>query len=84
MFERVTVQASDVEASARRFYAHLAPRAGLRLGTDTAERVQCKGNGGSFSLVAGTPTEHAAMAFAAAGPAESLTDPDGNRIELVG
>ena len=39
--------------------------------------------GGDFSIVEGEPTEGVHLAFAA-GLDESLTDPDGNTVELVG
>ena len=53
-------------AAARRFYETIGPHAGLRLGTDTDERVQFLGVEGSFSLVAGdAPTEAVHLAFAA-------------------
>jgi catechol 2,3-dioxygenase-like lactoylglutathione lyase family enzyme len=50
-------------AAAKRFYETIAPHAGLRLGTDTGERVSFLGSSGSFSLVAGAPTENLHMAF---------------------
>jgi catechol 2,3-dioxygenase-like lactoylglutathione lyase family enzyme len=50
-------------AAARGFYETIAPHAGLRVGTDTPERVSFEGGSGSFSLVAGTPTENLHMAF---------------------
>jgi catechol 2,3-dioxygenase-like lactoylglutathione lyase family enzyme len=50
-------------AAARSFYETIAPHAGLRVGTDTPERVSFEGGSGSFSLVAGTPTENLHMAF---------------------
>lgn len=83
--DHLWIRLADV-AAARAFYAELAPRAGLELGTDAPERVQFSSadGTGSFSLVAGEPTEHAAMAFRAAGAGpESLTDPDGNAGDLV-
>ncbi len=54
--DHLWIRGADV-AAARRFYATIAPHAGLRLGTDTAERVQFRGAGASFSLVAGAPGE---------------------------
>jgi hypothetical protein len=38
---------------------------------------------GSFSLVAGQPTEHVALTFAGAGPAGTERDPDGNAVEIL-
>jgi catechol 2,3-dioxygenase-like lactoylglutathione lyase family enzyme len=54
--------------AARRFYETVAPYAGLRLRRDLAERAQFAygtRHGGSFSLVAGRPTQRLHMAFAA-------------------
>ena len=53
-------------AVAKRFYAAVAEHAGFDLRTDLPERGQFAGARGSFSVVAGTPTEHLHMAFAAA------------------
>jgi catechol 2,3-dioxygenase-like lactoylglutathione lyase family enzyme len=50
-------------ADAKAFYETIAPYAGLRIGADTPDRVQFVGAAASFSLVAGTPTEHLHMAF---------------------
>ena len=63
--DHLWIRVADV-AAAKRFYARVAPYAGLRLGADTAERVQFRGDGGSFSLVPGPPTEHLHLAFPAA------------------
>jgi len=63
--DHLWIRVADV-AAARRFYATIAPHAGIRPGTDAPERVQFRAGRGSFSLVAGdTPTEHVHMAFAA-------------------
>jgi len=62
--DHLWIRVADVAAS-KRFYATIAPHAGLELGADTPERVQFRSPGGSFSLVAGTPTEHVHMAFPA-------------------
>jgi catechol 2,3-dioxygenase-like lactoylglutathione lyase family enzyme len=82
--DHLWIRVADVPA-ARRFYAELAPRAGLEIGTDEPERVQLRDATGSFSLVAGTPTEGVTMALRAGDGEEraELTDPDGNRIVLV-
>jgi catechol 2,3-dioxygenase-like lactoylglutathione lyase family enzyme len=79
--DHLWIRVSDVAAS-KRFYEGVASQAGFRLGADTPERAQFLGEGGSFSLVAGRPSEHVHMAFR--GPAAGvLPDPDGNRVEIV-
>src|SRR5207253_3202991 len=55
-------------AAAKRFYETVAPHAGLQLRRDLPERAQFAHgtpHGGSFSLVAGPPTQRLHMAFAA-------------------
>jgi catechol 2,3-dioxygenase-like lactoylglutathione lyase family enzyme len=60
--DHLWIRVADL-AAAKAFYETIAPHAGLRLGDDTPERVQFVGEGSSFSLVAGTPTEHLHLAF---------------------
>ena len=62
--DHLWIRVADVGA-ARRFYETVAPHAGFRLRTDTPERAQFAGESGSFSVVAGMPTEHVHMAFPA-------------------
>jgi catechol 2,3-dioxygenase-like lactoylglutathione lyase family enzyme len=62
--DHVWFRVADVAAS-KRFYETIAPHAGLRLGTDLPERAQFSGSSGSFSVVAGKPTENLHMAFGA-------------------
>jgi catechol 2,3-dioxygenase-like lactoylglutathione lyase family enzyme len=62
--DHVWLRVADV-AAAKRFYETIAPLAGLRLGSDTPDRAQFLGSGGSFSLVAGTPSENVHIAFPA-------------------
>jgi catechol 2,3-dioxygenase-like lactoylglutathione lyase family enzyme len=62
--DHLWIRVADVAAS-RRFYETVAPHAGLRLGSEVPERAQFRGASGSFSVVAGTPTEHLHMAFGA-------------------
>jgi catechol 2,3-dioxygenase-like lactoylglutathione lyase family enzyme len=90
--DHLWIRVADVAAS-RRFYADLAPHAGLRHGSDAPDRAQFVGAGGLFSLVraraggrmgiADTPvTEHVALAF----PADverTLRDPDRNEVVLT-
>jgi catechol 2,3-dioxygenase-like lactoylglutathione lyase family enzyme len=63
--DHLWIRVPDV-AAAKRFYETVAPHAGLRLRTDRPERAQFAGSSGSFSLVAGEPTEHVHLAFPAA------------------
>ena len=60
--DHLWIRVADVGA-AKRFYELIAPHAGMRLRHDSAERAQFAGQSGSFSVVAGDPTEHVHMAF---------------------
>jgi catechol 2,3-dioxygenase-like lactoylglutathione lyase family enzyme len=60
--DHLWIRVAELEA-ARRFYETIARSAGLRLGADTPERVSFVGASGSFSLVAGEPTQNLHMAF---------------------
>ncbi len=63
VIDHLWIRVADV-ARAKAFYQTIASHAGILLDTDTPERAQFRGPaGGSFSLVAGTPTEHVHMAF---------------------
>jgi catechol 2,3-dioxygenase-like lactoylglutathione lyase family enzyme len=65
LIDHLWIRVRDVAAS-KRFYETIAPRVGLHLRPDTPERAQFAATGesnGSFSLVAGTPTENLHMAF---------------------
>jgi catechol 2,3-dioxygenase-like lactoylglutathione lyase family enzyme len=62
--DHVWIRVADLGA-AKRFYETIAPHAGLRLGRDTPERALFAGSSGSFSLVAGRPTENLHLAFPA-------------------
>jgi catechol 2,3-dioxygenase-like lactoylglutathione lyase family enzyme len=64
IIDHLWIRVADL-AAARRFYETIAPHAGLRLRYADAERVGFAGSTGSFSLVAGIPTENLHMAFAA-------------------
>jgi catechol 2,3-dioxygenase-like lactoylglutathione lyase family enzyme len=67
--DHLWIRVADV-AAAGVFYETIAGHAGLRKDHDTPERVQFRGESGSFSLLSGTPTEHLHMAFG--------TDDDGD------
>jgi catechol 2,3-dioxygenase-like lactoylglutathione lyase family enzyme len=64
LIDHLWIRVPDV-AEAKRFYETIAPHAGLRLNDDTSDRAQFVGQSGSFSLVAGRPTENVHMAFPA-------------------
>jgi catechol 2,3-dioxygenase-like lactoylglutathione lyase family enzyme len=62
--DHLWIRVADVEA-AKRFYEAVAPHAGFELRHDAPDRASFAAAGGSFSLVAGTPTEHVHLAFPA-------------------
>jgi catechol 2,3-dioxygenase-like lactoylglutathione lyase family enzyme len=62
VIDHLWIRVRDV-ASSKAFYETIAPHAGFRLRRDTPDRAQFVGSSGSFSVVAGTPTEHLHMAF---------------------
>jgi catechol 2,3-dioxygenase-like lactoylglutathione lyase family enzyme len=66
IIDHLWLRVHDPQAS-RRFYATIAPHAGLHLAHDTPEHVRFRGGDDSFSLVRdGLPlTEHVHLAFAA-------------------
>ena len=62
--DHLWLRVADV-AAAKAFYETIAPHAGFELRLDTAERAGFVGEGGSFSVVRGTPSEHVHLAFPA-------------------
>ena len=62
MIDHLWLRVADVDASAR-FYETIAPHAGLTVRRLKPDHAQCVGAKGSFSLVAGTPTENVHLAF---------------------
>ena len=62
--DHLWIRVADVEA-AKRFYETVGPHAGFGLRRATDDRAQFVGQTGSFSVVAGTPTEQVHMAFPA-------------------
>jgi catechol 2,3-dioxygenase-like lactoylglutathione lyase family enzyme len=60
--DHLWIRVADV-AAAKEFYETVAAHAGFQLRGDSAERAQFAGESGSFSVVAGTPTEHVHIAF---------------------
>jgi catechol 2,3-dioxygenase-like lactoylglutathione lyase family enzyme len=66
VIDHVWMRVADVAAS-KRFYETIAPHAGFRLADDdTPRRAQFTGESGSFSVVAGEPSEAVHLAFPAA------------------
>jgi catechol 2,3-dioxygenase-like lactoylglutathione lyase family enzyme len=63
--DHLWIRVADVAAS-KRFYEIVAPYGRFRLRRDEPERAQFAGDSGSFSLVAGEPTEQVHVAFPAA------------------
>jgi len=62
--DHLWIRVADVPASAA-FYDLVAPFGGFARRGDDPEHAHFVGAGGSFSLVTGTPTEHAHLAFPA-------------------
>ena len=62
--DHLWIRVADVSVS-KRFHETIAPHAGLRLKDADPDHAQFAGESGSFSVLAGTPTEHLHMAFAA-------------------
>jgi catechol 2,3-dioxygenase-like lactoylglutathione lyase family enzyme len=52
-------------AAAKRFYEAVAPFGGFRVVDETPDKVRFAGAGGSFSVVAGEPSENVHLAFPA-------------------
>jgi catechol 2,3-dioxygenase-like lactoylglutathione lyase family enzyme len=79
--DHLWIRVADVDAS-KRFYADIAPHAGFRLAHEAPGRARFAGQGGSFTLLAGRPTENVHMTFRGS-VAGARLDPDGSRVELV-
>jgi catechol 2,3-dioxygenase-like lactoylglutathione lyase family enzyme len=62
--DHLWIRVADLEAS-RRFYETVAPQTRFRLSDEADDRATFTGPDGSFSVVAGEPTEHLHMAFPA-------------------
>ncbi|HEX6702576.1 MAG TPA: VOC family protein [Gaiellaceae bacterium] len=62
--DHLWIRVADVAAS-KRFYETIARFSGFRLRADEPDRASFAGQGGSFSLVSGEPTEHLHVAFPA-------------------
>jgi catechol 2,3-dioxygenase-like lactoylglutathione lyase family enzyme len=64
--DHLWIRVADVAAS-KRFYDAVAPHAGFQLANERPDHLHYAGASGSFSLLAGPPTEHLHMAFEADG-----------------
>jgi catechol 2,3-dioxygenase-like lactoylglutathione lyase family enzyme len=64
VIDHLWIRVADVSA-ARRFYETVAPFTGFDLRRDRGDRAHFGGRGASFTVVAGPPTEHVHLAFAA-------------------
>ena len=80
--DHLWIRVADVDAS-KRFYADIATHAGFRLVDEAPARARFAGESGSFTLLAGRPTENLHMTFRGS-VAGARLDPDGNRVELDG
>jgi catechol 2,3-dioxygenase-like lactoylglutathione lyase family enzyme len=60
--DHLWLRVADVTAS-KQFYAAVAPHAGFRLQHESPNRAQFAGEGASFSVVAGDPSENVHIAF---------------------
>ena len=60
--DHLWIRVADVAAS-KRFYEGVAPHAGFRLKHESPNRAQFAGERGSFSVVAGDPSENVHIAF---------------------
>jgi catechol 2,3-dioxygenase-like lactoylglutathione lyase family enzyme len=60
--DHLWIRVSDLDAS-KRFYETVGPHAGFRVVADLPDRVRFSGGNGSFSMVAGRPTENVHLAF---------------------
>jgi catechol 2,3-dioxygenase-like lactoylglutathione lyase family enzyme len=80
--DHLWIRVADVDAS-KRFYSDIAAHAGFRLVDEAPARARFGGGeGGSFTLLAGRPTENLHMTFRGSVSGVRL-DPDGNRVEIV-
>ncbi|MFL5826836.1 MAG: VOC family protein [Thermoleophilaceae bacterium] len=60
--DHLWIRVADVEAS-KRFYATIAPQAGVELASEGDGRATFRGTSGSFTVLPGEPTENLHMAF---------------------
>jgi catechol 2,3-dioxygenase-like lactoylglutathione lyase family enzyme len=80
--DHLWIRVADVDTT-KRFYADIAAHARFRLVDEAPTLARFAGEqGGSFTLLAGRPTENLHMTFRGS-VAGVRIDPDGNRVELV-
>jgi catechol 2,3-dioxygenase-like lactoylglutathione lyase family enzyme len=79
--DHVWMRVADL-AAAKRFYETITSFTGFELRVDEPAQASFRGAGAGFTLVPGSPTEHAHLAFPARHDA-TLADPDGNDVALV-
>jgi catechol 2,3-dioxygenase-like lactoylglutathione lyase family enzyme len=80
--DHLWIRVADVDAS-KRFYSDIAAHAGFRLVDEGPQRARFAAEeGGSFTLLAGRPTEHLHMTFRGSVSGVRV-DPDRNRVEIV-
>jgi catechol 2,3-dioxygenase-like lactoylglutathione lyase family enzyme len=79
--DHLWIRVADVDRS-KRFYSEIAEHAGFRLVHEVPARARFAGESGSFTLLAGRPTENLHMTFRGSVTGVRL-DPDGNRVEIV-
>ena len=80
--DHLWIRVADVDAS-KRFYADIAAHASFRLVDEVPARARFAAEqGGSFTLLAGRPTENLHMTVRGSVSGVRL-DPDGNRVEIV-
>ena len=77
--DHVWIRVSDLDRS-RAFYEAVAPFGGFRMAGEHPDRVRFAGASGSFSIVAGRPTENLHLAF----PADEPEQVDRFHRELLG
>jgi catechol 2,3-dioxygenase-like lactoylglutathione lyase family enzyme len=80
--DHIWMRVPDVDA-AKRFFSEIAPYTGFRLVHEIPARARYAADGGgSFTLLAGRPTENFHMTFR--GSVSGVrADPEGNRVEIV-
>jgi catechol 2,3-dioxygenase-like lactoylglutathione lyase family enzyme len=80
--DHIWIRVREVDA-AKRFYSEIAPHAAFRLVEEIPARARYAGyEGGSFTLLAGRPTENLHMTFRGTVTGVRV-DPEGNRVEIV-